>query len=419
MNKGGFKMNGEIICIGTELLLGDTLNSNSQYLSQELSALGINLFYHTVVGDNTNRLKETIELAIERSNIIITTGGLGPTQDDMTKETIAEVLNLPLKIHQPSLKYIRSFFNNSNRKMTKNNEKQAYIPEGSKILHNDNGTAPGIIIEKDNKIFILLPGPPKEMIAMFEKYVVPYFIKKEEINFYSRYYKVIGIGESSLEDMLLDIIDSQTNPTLATYAGNNEVMLRLTANAKDENAANKILQPFENLIYTKIGNHIYGGKQDTLEQMVVDLLIEKNITYSIAESCTGGLIASRLTSIPKVSNVFHTGIVCYSNQSKENIVGVSSSTLELRGAVSPETAEELCIKLHEKTQTDIVMSVTGIAGPDGATDEKPIGLVYIGLLHNGKVDINKYYLKGNRNKIQERATQLALNILRKKLITII
>lgn len=411
-------MNGEIICIGTELLLGDTLNSNSQYLSQELSALGMNLFYHTVVGDNIDRLKKTISLAYKRSDIIITTGGLGPTQDDMTKETIADILGLPLEIHKPSLEYIESFFENTNRKMTKNNEKQAYIPAGSIVLHNENGTAPGFIIEKNNKVFILLPGPPNEMVAMFEKYIVPYFIKKEEINFYSRYYKIIGIGESALEDILLDLIDRQTNPTIATYAGNNEVSLRLTANAENKSSADKILQPFENLLYQKLGNHIYGGKENTLEQVVVDMLINKNTTYSIAESCTGGLVASRLISIPNVSKVFHSGIVCYSNDSKENIIGVSPAILKSKGAVSPEIAEELCRKLYNQTQTDIVMSITGIAGPDGATEEKPLGLVYIGILYKDNIDIHTYYLSGNRNKIQERASQWALNILRKKLLTI-
>jgi nicotinamide-nucleotide amidase len=412
-------MNGEIICIGTELLLGDTLNSNSQYLSQELSALGINLFYHTVVGDNTDRLKKTISLAAKRSDIIITTGGLGPTQDDLTKETIAEFLDMPLELHKPSLKYIETFFKNTKRKMTTNNIKQAYIPTGSIVVHNDNGTAPGIIVEKNNIIFILLPGPPKEMVPMFEKSIIPYILKKEQINFHSRYYKVVGIGESSLEDKLLDIVDNQTNPTLATYAGYNEVLLRLTANSKDENIANEILQPYEDLIYNRIGENIYGGKQDTLEKVTANFLINNNITFSIAESCTGGLIASRLTSIPKISNVFHSGIVCYSNNAKENIIGVSPNTLKSKGAVSPEVAEELCRNLYDKTQTDLVMSVTGIAGPDGATDEKPIGLIYIGLLYKGDIEISKYYLTGNRVKIQERTSQLALNILRKKIISII
>lgn len=412
-------MNGEIICIGTEILLGDTLNSNSQYLSQELSSLGINLFYHTVVGDNPGRLKKVIELAIKRSDIIITTGGLGPTQDDLTKETIADILDIPLELHKPSLNYIESYFKNTGRKMTTNNIKQAYAPVGSIVVPNDNGTAPGIIIENNNKIFILLPGPPHEMTNMFKKSIFPYILKKEKINFYSRYYKVVGIGESQLEDMLIDIIKDQTNPTIATYAGHNEILLRLTANSKDQDTADKVLQPYENLLMDRIGKNIYGGKEDTLEKVTGNLLIEKNITLSIAESCTGGMIASRLTSIPGISKVFHSGIVCYSNSAKENLIGVSSDILTSKGAVSPEVAEELCRKLYQKTKTDIVMSVTGIAGPGGATKDKPVGLVYIGILYKDKVEVRKYIFSGSREKVQERASQQALNILRKKLIGII
>ncbi|RBP36846.1 competence/damage-inducible protein A [Garciella nitratireducens] len=412
-------MNGEIISIGTELLLGDVLNSNSQYLSKELSILGINLFYHSVVGDNAYRLKQTLLTAFKRSDIIITTGGLGPTQDDLTKETISKILNLPLELHQPSLKHIENYFKNNFCKMTSNNIKQAYIPKGSIAIPNHNGTAPGIIIEKNNKIIILLPGPPKEMIPMFEKYIISYLSQKQNKNFYSKYYRVVGIGESALEDLLLDIIDKQENPTLATYAGDCEVLLRLTANAKNEQKANKILQPYENFIYNKIGQHIYGGKEDTLEKVTADLLLKHNITFSIAESCTGGLVASRLTSVPKISKVFHSGIVCYSNQAKKNIVGVSKQILEQKGAVSPEIAEELCKGLYNKTHTDIVMSITGIAGPEGGTIDKPIGLVYIGLLYNNQIEIYKFHLKGERKKIQKQASQLALNIIRKKVLSII
>ena len=412
-------MNGEIICIGTELLLGDVLNSNSQYLSKELSTLGINLFYHSVVGDNSERLKQTILTALKRSDIIITTGGLGPTQDDLTKETISKLLNLPLELHKPSYKHIKDYFKNDSCKMTTNNIKQAYIPMGSIVIPNNNGTAPGIIIKKNDKIIILLPGPPKELTPMFEKYIIPYLSQKEKKNFYSRYYRVVGIGESALEDVLMDIIDKQENPTLATYAGNCEVLLRLTADAINQQKADEILQPYEDLIYSRVGEHIYGDKKDTLEQVTANLLIKHNITFSIAESCTGGLIASRLTSVPNVSKIFHSGIVCYSNDAKENIVGVSPETLSQKGAVSDEVAEELCRGLYDKTHTDIVMSITGIAGPDGGTKDKPVGLVYIGLLYNNEIEINKFHLKGNRNKIQRQVSQLALIILRKKVCSII
>ena len=412
-------MNGEIICVGTELLLGDVLNSNSQYLSKELSTLGINLFYHSVVGDNSERLKQTLLTGLKRSDIIITTGGLGPTQDDLTKETISKLLDLPLELHKPSFEHIKDYFKNGSCKMTTNNIKQAYIPMGSIVIPNNNGTAPGIIIEKNDKIIILLPGPPKELIPMFEKYIIPYLSQKEKKNFYSRYYRVVGIGESALEDILIDIIDKQENPTLATYAGNYEVLLRLTADAINQQKANEILQPYEDLIYSRVGKQIYGDKKDTLEQVTANLLIKHNITFSIAESCTGGLIASRLTSVPNVSKIFHSGIVCYSNDAKKNIIGVSPETLRQKGAVSAEVAEELCRGLYDKTHTDIVMSITGIAGPGGGTKDKPVGLVYIGSLYNNEIEINKFHLKGNRNKIQRQVSQLALNILRKKVCSII
>lgn len=412
-------MNGEIICIGIELLLGDVLNSNSQYISQELSNIGVNVYYHSVVGDNAERLGQVISNALERSDIIIATGGLGPTQDDLTKETISQILELPLELHYPTLEQIQSFFNASHRKMTDNNIKQAYIPLGSIVIPNKNGTAPGIIIEKNNKILILLPGPPREMVPMFEDFVIPYIVKKEDTRFFSRYYRIIGVGESTLEEGLIDLIDGQKNPTLATYAGNNEVLLRLTANAKDEESANEILEEYEDIIYKRYGDFIYGGKKDTLEGVVAQLLIDNNITLSVAESCTGGLISSRLTTIPNISNVFHSGIVCYTLDAKEKIIGVSSEVLDIYSDVSPETTRELCIKLNCKTKTDITMAITGIAGPGGATKDKPVGLIYIGILYGGETEIFKYYLRGNRIRIQRQASQYALEHLRKKIQSII
>src|SRR5690554_2418697 len=389
-------MNGEIVCIGTELLLGDVLNSNSQYISKELSNIGINVYYHSVVGDNADRLQKIITTALQRSDIIIITGGLGPTQDDLTKETISQVLDLPLELHIPSLEHIKSYFNTVHRKMTDNNIKQAYIPSDSIVIPNKNGTAPGLIIEKNKKILVLLPGPPREMIPMFEDFVIPYIIQKENTHFFSRYYRVIGVGESALEEGLIDLINGQKNPTLATYAGNNEVLLRLTANAENIESANGILQHYENIIYQRYGDFIYGGKKDTLEGVVGQLLIDHNITFSIAESCTGGLISSRLTTIPNISKVFHSGIVCYTKDAKENLVGISSEILNTYSDVSPEVTKELCIKLNSKTKTDITMSITGLAGPGGNTKRNPIGLINIGILYKEEVELYQYHLKGSR-----------------------
>ncbi|MCR1898090.1 competence/damage-inducible protein A [Irregularibacter muris] len=412
-------MNGEIICIGTEILLGDTLNTNSKYLSQELSHLGINVFYHSVVGDNPERLESTIELALQRSDIIIATGGLGPTQDDLTKETFSHLLKIPLVPHHSSLEHIQAIFNCSHSKMTENNIKQSYIPLGSTPIPNDKGTAPGVIIEKDDKVIILLPGPPKEMKHMFSIHVKPFLAQKTETHFFSRYYRIIGVGESTLESELMDIIDKQYNPTIATYAGNHEVLLRLTANADSQEQASQILQPFEDIIMKRMGENIYGGKNDLLETIVGKLLLAKNRSFSIAESCTGGLVASKLTKIPDISKVFHSGVVCYSNDAKENIIGVSPETIEKYGAVSAETAKELCQKLFLHTKTDIVMAITGIAGPGGSTETKPVGLVYIGMLYKGDILVKELRLRGDREDIQERAAKLALNLLREKLNTIV
>lgn len=412
-------MNGEIICIGTELLLGDTLNSNSQYLSKELSNIGINIYYHSVVGDNPIRLENILTGALERSNIIVTTGGLGPTQDDLTKETISQLLNIPLEMDESSLDHIKSFFTLSNNKMTSNNIKQSFKPKNSIIIPNKNGTAPGIIIEKNEKIIIMLPGPPREMIPMMENYVIPYLSKKYPVEFYSRYYKIIGIGESALEEKLIDLIDTQKNPTLATYAGNNEVQLRMTANAKNEDMANDILNSFENIIYERIGENIYGGKDDTLESVVGNLLINNNISIALAESCTGGMITSKLTEISGISKVLHSGIVCYSNDAKRNIVGVSDKSLKKFGAVSPEIAEELCRELYKKTHADLVISTTGIAGPAGGSEDKPVGLIYIALLYGDTIKINKLNLYGDRKKIQNKATKIVFDMIRKKINTII
>lgn len=406
-------MNCEIICIGTEILLGDIVNTNSQYISRELANLGINVFYQTAIGDNASRLKKSIIEAFDRSDLIITTGGLGPTQDDLTKETIAETLGMKMELHQESLDRMQLFFNNISCKMTKNNIKQAYIPKGAHVISNNNGTAPGILIEKENKTIVMLPGPPREMIPMLDNHVVPYLRDKSKIKFYSRYYKISGVGESALEDILIDIIDKQTNPTIATYAKLGEVLLRVTANGDTKEEATKILNTYETIIKDRLGEFIYSDKNESLEDVVGQLLIENNLKISIAESCTGGLISSRLTKIPGISTSLHSCIVSYSNEAKEKMIGVNCRTLRKFGAVSRETAEEMCIKLHEKTNTDIVIATTGIAGPSGATETKPVGLVYIAIYYKGKLIVEKYNISGDRLRIQQKASNLALNLIRK------
>ncbi|NTW71090.1 MAG: competence/damage-inducible protein A [Eubacteriaceae bacterium] len=408
-------MRGEIVNVGTEILIGDILNTNAQYISKELSSAGISVYYQTTVGDNGDRLMEILKKSIERSDLIILTGGLGPTQDDLTKESVAKLLGLKMELHTESYDKLLSFFNSVSSKMTDNNLKQAYMPEGSHIIPNNNGTAPGVLIEKDEKIFILLPGPPRELIPMFRDFVYPYLLSKSPDKFYSYYYKVSGVGESALEDMLLDIIDNQTNPTIATYAKPDEVLLRVTANAKSEEEAEEFLRKYDVIISERLKDNIYAREDISLNQVVADLLIDSGTTLSVAESCTGGLILSRLTEIPGISKCLHSGIVCYSNESKIDYLGVRKETLDTFGAVSRECAEEMLQGLVKRNKTDMAIATTGVAGPDGGTTAKPVGLVYIGIYHNGIYEIEEYHISGGRQRVQMKTAAMSLNLIRKKL----
>ncbi|MFZ7132120.1 MAG: competence/damage-inducible protein A [Eubacteriales bacterium] len=405
-------MNCEIINVGTEILIGDILNTNAQYISKELAQIGFNMYYHNVVGDNFNRLIKVIEMAYSRSDVIILTGGLGPTQDDLTKEAVAQVFNTRLVFDQRSHDMLMEYFVDK-KQVTQNNLKQAYIPEGASIIVNNNGTAPGVLLEKDEKVIILLPGPPKEMIPMFHETVLPYLMNKTDSKFYSNYYKIINIGESTLEDMLLDLIDGQSNPTIATYAKLGEVLLRVTANAKNEDDAQKLLDNYDMIIKERLGENIYAYEDIALNVVVSKLLIANKLTVSVAESCTGGLIVSQLTQIPGISSCLHSGIVCYSNQSKVDFLGVSPETLNKYGSVSEETAIEMLKGLYEKTKSDIILATTGIAGPGGGTDKKPVGLVYIGIMVKGKYFIEKHLITGTRERVQQKSTNIALNMIRK------
>ncbi|MBF7095716.1 competence/damage-inducible protein A [Alkalibacter mobilis] len=409
-------MKGEIINVGTEILIGDILNTNAQYISKELSMAGVSIYFQTTVGDNPDRLMEILKNSVERSDLIVLTGGLGPTQDDLTKETVAKLMGLDMEMHSESYEKMAAFFNKLSAKMTSNNLKQAYMPVGSHIIPNENGTAPGVLIEKDNKIIILLPGPPRELIPMFRDFVMPYLQGKSLDKFYSQYYKVSGIGESALEDMLLDIIDNQTNPTIATYAKPDEVMLRVTANAKTEDEARELLRKTDEIIVKRLGDNIYAKEDISLNEYTARLLIESGKTISLAESCTGGLISSKLTEIPGISKSLHSSIVCYSNESKINYLGVSKNTLESFGAVSRECAAEMLEGLLKNNNTDIAVATTGIAGPDGGTDDKPVGLVYVGIAFNGKIEIVERLLSGDRQRIQLKTANIALNLIRKTLL---
>lgn len=409
-------MKAEIIAIGTEILLGDIINSNAQYLAQELAALGIDMYYQQVVGDNEIRIMHAFDEAYSRSDIIITTGGLGPTDDDITKEVAAKYFNKELIQDENSIKKIRDYFKFRERVMTKNNLKQGLIPEGATVIKNNNGTAPGVIIEDDNKIMIILPGPPKEMKPMFEESVKPYLQEKSDSILVSRVVKILGIGESAVAEEIKDLIDTQTNPTIAPYAKDVGVMLRITAKAETKDEALKLIEPIEEEIKNRLGDNVYATEDINIEEVVARLLIEKKLTISTAESCTGGMIASYLINYPGISEVFLEGAVTYSNEAKHNRLGVNNDILNKYGAVSEETAREMAIGIAKTANTDVSIVTTGIAGPEGGTLEKPVGLVFIGVYVQGKVTIQKCLFKGDRNKVRLQATITGLDMLRRILI---
>lgn len=404
----------ELICVGTELLLGNIVNTNAAYLSEKCALLGLSMYHQSVVGDNEERLKESLETALNRSDVVILSGGLGPTQDDLTKETAAEVMNIPLKEDPHSRERIEEYFKNSQYKViTDNNWKQALVPEGAIVLDNENGTAPGIIMEKNGKSVILLPGPPGELIPMFEGKVYDYLNKLQPEIIYSTMVRICGLGESFVENEIRDLIDKQTNPTIATYAKIGQVDLRVTAKAASEKEAAKLAKPMLKELVKRFGDHIYTmDEHKSLEEVIVHFLKERSLTLTTAESCTGGMIAARITDVPGASEVFKQGLVTYSNRAKRKLLDVKKTTLKEYGAVSEKTAKEMAKNGAFITGSDVCVSVTGTAGPTGGTEEKPVGLVYIGCCYNNKTVVKEFHFKGERQKIREQATANALILLR-------
>jgi nicotinamide-nucleotide amidase len=411
-------MKAEIIAIGTEILLGDIVNTNAQFLAKELAALGIDVYHQSVIGDNEERIIESFEKAFERCDLVITTGGLGPTQDDLTKELGAKYFNKKLVLHEPSLDWIKTYLDMKDEAIVEVNKKQAYFPEGSIILPNPNGTAPGSIVSENNKILIILPGPPREMKPMFNDHVKKYLegITGEIIK--SKVLRLFGIGESLMAQKLNNLIQNSKNPTVAPYAKDNDVTLRITAKGNSEKECDDLINPVDKEIKDALGEYIYGEGETSLENVVSEILCNNKLSVSTAESCTGGMIAASLISYPGISDVFKEGAVTYSNESKMKRLGVSKETLDRYGAVSEETAREMAIGIAREANTDISISTTGIAGPGGGTDEKPVGLVYIGVFIKGKVVVNKFNFTGNRERIRRKTTMNALNILRKELLKI-
>ena len=411
-------MTVEIISVGTELLLGNIVNTNAQFLAEKCALLGLSLYHQVTVGDNRGRLSEAIRTAIKRSDIVILIGGLGPTEDDLTKEVCAEVMGFPLVEDPHTRARLVEFFKNSIYKtISDNNWKQALVPDGAKVLDNDNGTAPGLILEKYGKSAILLPGPPNELIPLFMEQVYPYLQRLRPEMICSQMVKICGIGESQVEDKLLDLIDKQTNPTIATYAKTGEVHLRVTAKAGSAEEADKLIKPVVKEIRKRFGDCVYSTKEDeTLEMAVVKLLKKLELTVTTAESCTGGMLAARLVNVPGVSDVFREGFITYANKAKRKILDVSKGTLKKYGAVSEQTAKEMATGGVFATDADVCIAITGLAGPDGGTEEKPVGLVYIACYLKDRVRVEKYQFKGDRNKIREQSVVKALDLLRRSIL---
>ena len=417
-------MRVELVSVGTELLLGDIVNTNTAYLSKELAALGFGVFRQTTVGDNRERLIKTLESAFFENDTVIITGGLGPTDDDITKECAAEYFGRDFYFHEYSWVKILERLTRSGRNIiTENNKKQAMIPEGAIVLENFCGTAPGIIIEENNKRIILLPGPPREMRDMFEKSVKPYLEKFSNKHFISKYVRFYGIGESLLETKIKDIMDNQTNPTLALYAKTGEVLLRITASGEDKNECEQLISEQLKEIEKRVGEYIYlvGGEdisstQTEMNTVVANLLIENKFTISIAESLTGGKISSMLVEKSGISEALLEGIVCYSNKSKINTLGVRQETLEKFGAVSEEVAKEMVLGVANRLGADFALATTGIAGPNSDDSGKPVGLAYIGVYAQGDISVKECLFTGDRELIRYRTSVEALEEVRKNIL---
>lgn len=414
-------MTAELISVGTELLMGNIVNTNACYLAEKCAGLGIDVYYQVTVGDNPARLRETIITALGRSDLVILTGGLGPTEDDLTKETAAEVLGLPLVLDPHTKARIEEYFKNSNYKtISENNWKQAQIIEGATVLDNDNGTAPGLFVKtEDNRRILLLPGPPNELLPLFEAKAVPLLIAESgrEGILFSRMVKICGIGESMAETMIKDLIDAQTNPTIAPYAKTGEVHLRITAAAKDEEEGIRLTAPVVDELKRRFGDNLFTVREEeTLEAHIIDQLKELKFTVTAAESCTGGMFSARLINTPGASAVFNSGLITYANEAKEAYLGVRPETLSEFGAVSADTAEQMAAGAAKAADADAAIGITGLAGPDGGSAEKPVGTVFIGCFVKGTVTVKRFQFKGNREKIRTLAVQNALDLLRRCLL---
>ncbi len=409
-------MKAEILSIGTELLLGQIVNTNAQYLSVECAAIGLNVYHHTVAGDNEQRLLNSFRLASSRSDLVICTGGLGPTQDDLTKDVLAEYVGRSISLHEPTMSKIADLFKNRGVEMVESNRKQALIIDGCTPLLNETGLAVGIAMTVDGTHYILLPGPPKEMKPMFQHHAIPWILSKTQDTtpLYSKMLKFAGIGESSLEHAIIDLINNQTDPTIAPYAKEAEVTIRLTTRSANVQDGENKLRPIEQEIRSRVGNYLYAEKDIPIENVIIELLQKRKQTLAVVESCTGGKCSDLLTNVSGSSQCFIGGLICYTNQMKHNLLDIPMNMLEGKGSVgsvSPEVALLLSQNLLQTYQTDYAISITGVAGPH-TLENKPVGLVYIGLSQkNGQSTVFPLNLHGNREIIKLRATKSALYFL--------
>ena len=412
-------MVAEILSVGTELLMGQIANTDAQYLSRRLSELGVTLYRHTTVGDNPSRVKQALAEALERADMVITTGGLGPTEDDLTKEMVGEFFGLPMDLDEKSLEAVRTRMCRIGREMTENNNKQAYFPRGAIIMPNACGTAPGCIVEHGGKAVAVLPGPPREMKDMFERQLAPYLRRRSGEHIESRFLRVFGVGESKTEVLLLDLFHGE-NPTLALYCGAGEVTARISARVPLGTDAAPMIDPMEAEIRRRLGNAVYAAygpsEEVNLASTVLKMLMERGESIATAESCTGGMLISHLIDCPGASAAVHEGHVTYSNEAKMRVLGVRAETLQAHGAVSAECALEMAEGARRASGATWALSTTGVAGPDGGTPEKPVGLVYVGVAGPDGARAERLMLRGDRDWIRTLACQNALNLLRLRLL---
>lgn len=422
-------MNAEILCIGTELLHGDITNTNARYISKELAKIGIDVHYQTVVGDNPQRMREGLNLAFSRADVVITTGGLGPTQDDITKYAVADFFGVNMVYDAASEQHIKNCFarfakkNGKIREMTENNMRQAYFPEGADILDNPNGTANACIFNarkaspekcvRENNIVISLPGPPREMSPLVDNEVIPYLKEYSDYIVKNKKIVVFRLGESRAETLIMDLMKNQTNPTIAPYAGDGKVVFRVTAKAKTEKECFDLINPVADELLRRFEGDAFVMKNEDLQETIIRQLLEKNVTIATAESLTGGMIASSIVKIPGVSKIFNQGYVIYSNEAKIKMLGVKRETIEKYGVVSEEVAKEMAKCVAEKAGSDIGVATTGIAGPDGGTKEQPVGTFYAAAYRDGKYEVQSSTFGGIRETIITRATNNAFELVRK------